>query len=431
MLCATSGRLAAQTPTTTVPPDDGASSTTTSTSAPTTTAPTGTSTTSTAPTTAAPPTTAALRPTPGVYVEETDANDAIVGAPTGVPVLIGVATPTSGVRGGGTLIASTSEFDAAFDDPSPAMDAAVSSFFAAGGDQAMVVPVAAEDPATLSQALMIAADVDGWDLLVVPALAGFGGADWMSLATDMARTAAEQRAVALLDPPTDAVAAAATDAGAQLVATAAQLRETSWPAAAVLYSSPLLTSDGSTSSAAAAGAGVLAAGDRDAGPWSTPGGAAHPIPGLTPTLVLDNPLSTTLAPAGITLVRTLPGYGTVLMGDRTVSDGEDERELSMVRTLDMIERSIQAGLEPYVFAPNDATTWSQVTAAVGAYLESLWAQGGLVGAEPSDAYTVSAGVGSTMTAQDLLDGYMIVAVSVQLGDPARLIELSLTQTMPA
>ena len=34
-----------------------------------------------------------------------------------------------------------------------------------------------------------------------------------------------------------------------------------------------------------------------------------------------------------------------------------------------------------------------------------------------------------MTAQDLLDGYMIVAVSVQLGDPVRLIELSLTQTM--
>jgi phage tail sheath protein FI len=366
---------------------------------------------------------------PGVQVGELDTRDAFVAAATGVPVVIGAATPSDPATGASSVISSSSEFDAVYDDPSPAMDAAITGFFAAGGDLAVVVASPADDAASLNSALSSLSNVAGWDLLVVPALAQLGGAEWSSLATSMARTAADRRAVALLDPPVDAVAAAATDEGAALAAAAAQLRQTPFAAAAVLYSSALADTKGAPSPTAASGAGVLAAGDRTTGVWSTPGGTAHPIPGLTPALLVDNPLSSTLAAAGLTVVRTVHGYGTVLMGDQDVSYGDDGRELSLVRTLDMIERSIEAGLQPYVFAANDAQTWSQVVAATSAFLQSLWAQGALVGATPPEAYTVTAGMGTTMTPQDVLDGYMVIAVTLQLGDPARPIDLSFTQTM--
>jgi uncharacterized protein len=42
---------------------------------------------------------------------------------------------------------------------------------------------------------------------------------------------------------------------------------------------------------------------------------------------------------------------------------------------------------------------------------------------------VACGLGSTMTAQNVLDGYMIVAVSMQMIRPAEFIELKFTQTM--
>jgi len=52
-----------------------------------------------------------------------------------------------------------------------------------------------------------------------------------------------------------------------------------------------------------------------------------------------------------------------------------------------------------------------------------------MGAKSSDAFTVSCGLGQTMTAQNVLDGYMVVAVTLQMIHPAEFIELTFTQTM--
>ncbi|HEY4358384.1 MAG TPA: hypothetical protein VGN16_21740, partial [Acidobacteriaceae bacterium] len=63
------------------------------------------------------------------------------------------------------------------------------------------------------------------------------------------------------------------------------------------------------------------------------------------------------------------------------------------------------------------------------FLQSLWTQGGLMGSSPKDAFTVQCGLGSTMTATDVLQGYMIVQVALQLVHPAEFIELTFKQSM--
>jgi phage tail sheath protein FI len=59
----------------------------------------------------------------------------------------------------------------------------------------------------------------------------------------------------------------------------------------------------------------------------------------------------------------------------------------------------------------------------------LWQAGGLMGDKASDAFTVKCGVPTTMSGLDVLNGYMIVNVTVQMIHPAEFIELTFTQTM--
>ena len=132
----------------------------------------------------------------------------------------------------------------------------------------------------------------------------------------------------------------------------------------------------------------------------------------------------------INVLRAFPGRGTVVWGARTLDgNSNDYRYIQVRRTLIYVEQSIKAALQNFVFAANDATTWSTVTSAVASFLTGLWQQGGLMGAKASDAFSVQCGLGSTMTAQNILDGYMIVAVTVQMIHPAEFIELTFTQTM--
>jgi phage tail sheath protein FI len=132
----------------------------------------------------------------------------------------------------------------------------------------------------------------------------------------------------------------------------------------------------------------------------------------------------------INVLRALPGRGTVVWGARTLDgNSQDYRYINLRRTLILIEQSIKTALQAYVFAANDAITWRAAQAAISNFLTGLWQQGGLAGAKPDDAFSVSVGLGSTMTAQNVLDGYMIVAVQVAIAHPAEYIELTFTQTM--
>jgi phage tail sheath protein FI len=63
------------------------------------------------------------------------------------------------------------------------------------------------------------------------------------------------------------------------------------------------------------------------------------------------------------------------------------------------------------------------------FLNNQWKAGALAGATPAQAYSVSVGLGATMTAQDILDGYMRVTFAVAVVRPAEFIVITFEQKM--
>jgi hypothetical protein len=180
-------------------------------------------------------------------------------------------------------------------------------------------------------------------------------------------------------------------------------------------------------------AGVWSASDARNGVWNAPANialASVVAPYCTLTDADQAGYNMPLNGQAINIIRAMPGRGNVIWGARTLDgNSNDYRYIQVRRTLIYIEQSIKLAMNSFVFAPNDSLTWSTVSAAISSFLTDLWQRGGLMGNKPSDAFSVAVGLGTTMTAQNILDGYMIVAVTLQLIHPAEFIELTFTQEM--
>ena len=102
------------------------------------------------------------------------------------------------------------------------------------------------------------------------------------------------------------------------------------------------------------------------------------------------------------------------------------------RTLIYMEQSIKAAMNPFVFAANDGKTWVSVVAMVSNFLQNLWAPRRAHGRDVRRKRSPStAAWARTMSAQDVLEGYMVVQVLVQMIHPAEFIELTFKQKMEA
>ena len=124
------------------------------------------------------------------------------------------------------------------------------------------------------------------------------------------------------------------------------------------------------------------------------------------------------------------GRGVLVWGARTLDgNSQDWRYINVRRTLIMLEQSIYYAAQAYVFAPNDAGTWQTVKTMIENFLNNQWKAGALAGTKPGDAYDVSVGLGSTMTGNDILDGYMRVTVRVAPVRPAEFIVITFQQKM--
>ena len=180
-------------------------------------------------------------------------------------------------------------------------------------------------------------------------------------------------------------------------------------------------------------AGVWSASDSRNGVWNAPANVSLASVSAPLCIMGDADqagFNVPLNGQAINIIRALPGRGNVVWGARTLDgNSNDYRYIQVRRTLIYIEQSIKLAMNAFVFAANDSLTWSTVTAAISSFLTDLWQRGGLMGNKPSEAFSVAAGLGVTMTPQNILDGYMIVAVTVQLIHPAEFIELTFTQKM--
>ena len=185
--------------------------------------------------------------------------------------------------------------------------------------------------------------------------------------------------------------------------------------------------------ASAAMAGVYTYTDQSKGVWNAPANVALTSV-VSPTVKLNDAqqedLNMPLDGKAVDVVREFVGRGPVVWGARTLDgNSNDWRYIQVRRTIIYIEQSIKKALDPFVFAPNDGNTWTKVVSMVSNFLQGVWSQGGLMGATASEAFTVQCGLGSTMTGLDILNGYMVVQVTLQMIRPAEFIELTFKQKM--
>ncbi len=180
-------------------------------------------------------------------------------------------------------------------------------------------------------------------------------------------------------------------------------------------------------------AGVWARSDTASGVWNAPANLALEDVTGTTVAIGDRDQGEYNAPLNgmaIDIIRVFTNRGTVVWGARTLdANSLDWRYIQVRRTIIYIEQSIKEALNEFAFAANDGQTWIMVTEGISSFLMNLWQQGGLTGATAKEAFNVQCGVGSTMTGQDILDGNMRVAVSVQMIRPAEFIELTFVQKM--
>jgi phage tail sheath protein FI len=180
-------------------------------------------------------------------------------------------------------------------------------------------------------------------------------------------------------------------------------------------------------------AGIYAFTDRTRGVWNAPANVSLTSV-LRPTVKITSgqqeDLNVPVNGKAIDAIREFVGKGTVVWGARTLDgNSNDWRYIQVRRTILFIESSTKSALDSFVFQANDAKTWSAVVSMVSNFLQGVWNQGGLMGAKPSEAFTVQCGIGSTMTAQDVLEGYMVVQITLTMLRPAEFIVLTFKQQM--
>lgn len=132
----------------------------------------------------------------------------------------------------------------------------------------------------------------------------------------------------------------------------------------------------------------------------------------------------------VNAIRSFAGRGLLIWGARTLDgNSQDWRYVNVRRTMIMLEQSIKAAIQPYALAPNMPLTWSTVKYMIINFLTNQWQAGVLVGGNAEEAFGVDVGLGSTMTGNDVLDGYMRVKVRVCVAHPGEFILITIRQSM--
>lgn len=182
-------------------------------------------------------------------------------------------------------------------------------------------------------------------------------------------------------------------------------------------------------------AGVYARVDRTRGVWKAPANVGLSLV-LGPAVKISNDMQDGLnidAGTGksVNALRAFFGKGTLVWGARTLAGNDNEwRYVNVRRFVNFVEESVKKAIGTFVFEPNDASTWVKVQTMVENFLTNQWRDGALMGAKPEDAFQVVVGLGKTMSADDILNGLMIVELHLAIVRPAEFIVLRIMQKMP-
>lgn len=129
----------------------------------------------------------------------------------------------------------------------------------------------------------------------------------------------------------------------------------------------------------------------------------------------------------VNAIRAFAGKGVLVWGARTLEGNSNEwRYISVRRFFLFVEESLRKAIEPFVFEGNNENTWIRIRGLTENFLTGQWRAGALFGGTPGQAFFVNIGLGSTMSAQDILEGRLIVEIGMAAVRPAEFIILRFT-----
>ena len=182
-------------------------------------------------------------------------------------------------------------------------------------------------------------------------------------------------------------------------------------------------------------AGIYAQVDNTRGVWKSPANIDMSL-AEKPFIVITDMEQEGLnidpvAGKSVNAIRSFPGRGNaIIWGARTLAGNDNEwRYISMRRFFMMVEESVKNATQAFIFEPNDVATWIKVKTMIDNYCTQQWRAGALMGTTTRNAFFVHVGLGETMTAEDILQGRMIVEIGMAVVRPAEFIILRFTQKM--
>ncbi len=133
-----------------------------------------------------------------------------------------------------------------------------------------------------------------------------------------------------------------------------------------------------------------------------------------------------LNPAGVNLIRALPGQGIRVWGARTASSNASFKYVNVRRLFIYVEQSIKSATNWVVFEPNNASLWSRVQMTISSFLENMFRAGMLAGETPAEAFFVDIGP-NTMSRDDIMNGRLICEIGIAPSRPAEFVIFRVTQ----
>lgn len=182
-------------------------------------------------------------------------------------------------------------------------------------------------------------------------------------------------------------------------------------------------------------AGIYNKVDNDRGVWKAPANVSL-AEVVAPQVKINRDLNDIMnidptTGMSIAPIRNITGRGIVVWGARTLDGNNNEwRYISVRRFFNFVEESVKKASYRFVFEPNDANTWNTLRAMIENFLTIQWNLGALQGAKADQAFFVRVGLGQTMTAQDILEGRLIVEIGMAVVRPAEFIILRFMHKLP-
>lgn len=178
-------------------------------------------------------------------------------------------------------------------------------------------------------------------------------------------------------------------------------------------------------------AGLYARTDSARGVWKAPAGIDASTNGaLGLEITMSDQENGQLNPLAINCLRTLPSYGNVVWGARTLAGNNDrgsEWKYVPVRRLALfLEESLFRGTQWVVFEPNDEPLWAQIRLNIGAFMQNLFRQGAFQGRSPREAYFVKCDR-ETTTQNDIDLGIVNILVGFAPLKPAEFVVIKFQQ----